>query len=34
MQFMVVERFRNQVALPAYRRLRDEGRQTPAGVKY
>lgn len=31
---MVVERFRNGDALPVYRRLRDQGRLTPAGLRY
>jgi len=34
MQFMTIERFRNRDRLPIYRRLRDEGRQMPAGLSY
>lgn len=34
MQFMVVERFRNQDAKPIYQRLRDEGRLMPDGVTF
>jgi hypothetical protein len=31
---MVIERFRNRDPKPIYRRLRDEGRQMPDGLKY
>lgn len=34
MQFMVIERFRNQDAKPIYQRLRDEGRLMPDGVTF
>ncbi|MBN8938556.1 MAG: DUF3303 family protein [Rhizobiales bacterium] len=34
MLFMIVERFPNQDAVPAYRRVRDGGRSLPAGLKY
>jgi Protein of unknown function (DUF3303) len=34
MQFMVIERFKNQDAKAIYRRLRDEGRAQPEGLKY
>ena len=34
MLFMVVEHFKNGDAVPVYRRFRDEGRLTPAGVIY
>jgi hypothetical protein len=34
MQFMVIERFKGRDAKPIYRRLRDEGRQMPQGLKY
>lgn len=34
MQFMVIERFKDRDAKPIYRRLRDEGRQMPEGLKY
>ncbi|HLJ58354.1 MAG TPA: DUF3303 family protein [bacterium] len=34
MQFMIVERFRNRDARAVYRRLRDEGRGIPDGLKY
>jgi hypothetical protein len=34
MLFMVVEKFRNQDALPIYRRVRDRGRQIPEGVEF
>ncbi len=34
MLFMVVERFKNRDPKPIYRRLRDEGRQMPEGLKY
>jgi hypothetical protein len=31
---MVIERFRNRDPKPIYRRLRDEGRQMPDGLKH
>ena len=31
---MVVERFRNKDAVPAYRRFRDQGRMMPEGLAY
>jgi hypothetical protein len=34
MLFMVVEKFRNQNAKAVYRRLRDEGRGFPDGLKF
>jgi len=34
MQFMVIEKFRNRDPKPIYRRLRDEGRKQPDGLKY
>jgi hypothetical protein len=34
MLFMVIERFRNRDPKPIYRRLRDEGRHMPEGLKY
>jgi hypothetical protein len=34
MLFMVIERFRNRDPKPIYRRLRDQGRQMPDGLKY
>ena len=34
MLFMVIERFRNRDPKPIYRRLRDEGRHMPDGLKY
>jgi len=34
MLFMVVERFRNRDAEPVYRRLREQGRMMPAGLRY
>ncbi len=34
MLFMVIERFKNQDAMAIYRRLRDEGRMMPEGLKY
>jgi hypothetical protein len=32
--YMVVERFKNGDAAPIYRRFRDRGRLTPAGLTY
>ncbi|GHD43096.1 hypothetical protein GCM10017083_08790 [Thalassobaculum fulvum] len=34
MLFMVIERFRDDDMVPAYRRLRDRGRQLPDGLEY
>ena len=34
MLFMVIERFKNHDAVAIYRRLRDEGRMMPEGLKY
>ena len=34
MLYMVIERFKNDDAAPAYRRFRDEGRMTPEGLEY
>jgi uncharacterized protein DUF3303 len=34
MLFMVIERFRDNDMLPIYRRVRDEGRALPEGLKY
>lgn len=34
MLFMVIERFRDNDMLPAYRRVRDEGRTIPDGLEY
>ena len=34
MLFMVIEKFRNQNAKAVYRRLRDEGRGFPDGLRY
>src|SRR5215469_6264074 len=34
MLFMVIERSRNRDPKPIYRRLRDQGRQMPDGLKY
>jgi hypothetical protein len=34
MLFMVIERFKNQDARSVYRRLRDEGRGVPEGLRY
>src|SRR5215467_237044 len=34
MQFMVIERFRNQDARAIYRRLRERGRMMPEGLTY
>ena len=34
MLFMVVERFNNRDARAVYRRLRDQGRGTPEGLRY
>ena len=34
MLYMIVERFRDGNALPAYRRFRDQGRLAPEGLHY
>lgn len=34
MLYMVIERFKNQDALPVYRRFREKGRLAPAGLTY
>jgi hypothetical protein len=34
MQFMVIERFRNQDAKAIYRRLRERGRMMPEGLYF
>jgi hypothetical protein len=34
MLYMVVERFKNQDALPVYRRFRERGRLAPEGLTY
>jgi len=34
MLFMIIESFRNDDMLPIYKRLRDEGRLLPEGLKY
>lgn len=34
MLYMIVEHFKNQDALPVYRRFRDKGRLAPAGLTY
>ncbi len=34
MLFMVIETFRDADATPVYQRLRDKGRQMPAGLHY
>lgn len=34
MLFMVVERFKDSDMLPVYKRVRDEGRMFPDGLKY
>lgn len=34
MLFLVIEKFKNGDPLPVYRRFRDQGRQTPEGLKY
>lgn len=34
MLFMAIERFKNQDARAVYRRLRDEGRGVPEGLRY
>jgi len=34
MQFMVIEKFKNRDPKPIYRRLRDQGRAQPEGLRY
>jgi hypothetical protein len=34
MLFMIIERFKDRDPLPAYRQLRDAGRQLPPGLTY
>lgn len=34
MMFMVIERFKDRDAVPVYRKVRDQGRSIPDGVKY
>ena len=34
MLFMVIERFKDRNAKAVYRRLRDQGRSTPEGLRY
>jgi len=34
MLYMVIERFKNQDAVPSFRRFRDQGRMMPEGVEY
>jgi len=34
MLFMIIERFRNQDAIPVYKRFRKSGRMAPDGLKY
>ncbi len=34
MLFMVIERFRDNDMLPIYKRVRDEGRSLPEGLRY
>ena len=34
MLFMVIEQFREQDPVPAYRKLRDEGRALPDGLRF
>jgi hypothetical protein len=34
MLFMIIERFKDSDMLPIYKRVRDEGRMFPAGLKY
>ena len=34
MLFMIIERFRDSDAVPAYKRVRDEGRMLPEGLRY
>jgi len=34
MLYMVIEHFKNQDAVPVYRRFREKGRMTPDGLEY
>ena len=34
MLFMIIERFKDQDAVPVYKRFRDSGRMAPEGLKY
>ena len=34
MLYMVIETFKNQNAVPVYRRFREKGRMTPDGLEY
>jgi uncharacterized protein DUF3303 len=34
MLFMIIERFKDNDMLPIYKRVRDEGRMFPAGLRY
>jgi hypothetical protein len=34
MLFMIIERFKDQDALPVYKRFREKGRMAPEGLKY
>jgi len=34
MLYMVIERFKNQDAVPVYRRFHEKGRMTPDGLEY
>ena len=34
MLYMVIERFKNRDAIPAYRRFREKGRMMPEGLQY
>jgi hypothetical protein len=34
MLFMIIEHFKNDDAIPVYRRFREHGRLTPAGLDY
>ncbi len=34
MLFMIIERFKDNDMLPIYKRVRDEGRMLPDGLKY
>jgi hypothetical protein len=34
MLFMIIERFKDNDMLPIYKRVRDEGRMLPEGLKY
>jgi hypothetical protein len=34
MLFMIIERFKDNDMLPIYKRVRDEGRTIPEGLKY